>query len=100
VVNSGTIDRHCNLWGAKKFRYLGDAFERPVIRDIDKGKLPANRREQAETPKVVIAGMTKHLEAVADIDGCVLAGKSTTIVMPHIGVRYLAGVLNADYSRG
>jgi hypothetical protein len=33
VVNSGTIDRYCFLWGQKPMRYLGQSYLQPVIRD-------------------------------------------------------------------
>jgi hypothetical protein len=59
-------------------------------------KLPIKRRQQARTPKVIIAGMTKVLECFADLEGEWLAGKSTTIVLnTKLDFRYLAGLLNS-----
>lgn len=97
VLNSGIIDPHRSLWGLRAMRYLGKRFSHPVVRAEEQSKLPKTRLKQARTPKIIIAGMTKNLECVADINGEYLAAKSTTIVIPKRGVDlvYLAAVLNS-----
>ena len=59
VTNSGTIDRFSFLWGQKKFRYIKSQFDRPVIPIQNEKALPGQRRHQARTPKIIVAGMTK-----------------------------------------
>lgn len=95
-INSGTVDRYVSLWGAKRLRYLKRAFERPVIPGPSVAALPATRARQARTPKLVIAGMTKVLECAPDLKGCVLAGKSTSIVVSDLDLRFLLGILNSS----
>lgn len=94
VVNSGTIDPHEHLWGRAPLRYLGKQYARPVIADPE--RLPPRRLAQARTPKVIVASMTRRLEAVLDAEGTLLAGKSTTIAWwPGRDLRLLAAQLNS-----
>ncbi len=96
MANSGTIDRFSFLWGNKTFRYIRRKMDRPVIPRQNERALPRRRREQARTPKIVIAGMTKRLECALDYEGHYLAGKSTTIVMSETcDLKYLVGLLNS-----
>ena len=96
LVNSGTIDRYRDLWGIKPCRYLKAQFLRPVVPESAWGRLPAKRRQQATTPKIILAGMTKRLEGIADLEGGILAGKSTTIVVAeNLDLRLLLALLNS-----
>lgn len=93
LVNSGTIDRCAHLWGRAPLRYLGRSYLRPVITAPE--RLPARRLQQARTPKLIVASMTRTLEAMIDRDGEFLAGKSTTICWwPH-DLRVLAAILHS-----
>lgn len=95
VVNSGTIDRYNLLWGKRKFRYLGDSYLRPVISPDRYSNLPPRRLQQAMKPKLIVAGMTRELECTIDLNGAVLAGKSTSIVMSDARLVYLLAILNS-----
>lgn len=95
LINSGTIDRYRSLWGNKECRYLGKSFLCPVVGTAKANKLPIKRREQADTPKVIVAGMTKVLECYPDLKGEYLAGKSTSIVLSDLDIRYLSALLNS-----
>jgi hypothetical protein len=95
LVNSGTIDRYACLWGVKKCRYIGQSYVRPVIGVELEPRLPTRRRQQARRAKIIVAGMTRRLECIADLDGNVLAGKSTTIVTSDVDLRFLLGLLNS-----
>ena len=95
VVNSGTIDRYRDLWSEKPLRYLGGSYARPVVAADDLGRLSANRLAQARTAKIIVAGMTRRLECTVDLEGRVLAAKSTSIVLPRVDARHLLGILNS-----
>ncbi len=97
VLNSGTIDPFTPLWGTRPMRYLKHSFAHPVVVAANQSKLPTKRRQQARTPKLIVAGMTRILECVADTDGTYLAAKSTTIIIPDesIDLAYLAAVVNS-----
>lgn len=97
VVNSGTIDRYVKYWGAKRMRYLGSSYLRPVVTKEHQPSLPPNRLAQAQRPKAIIAGMTRTLEVIADAEGVILPGKSTTVVEPgdNVDLLWLLGILNS-----
>ena len=98
LVNSGLIDPYMNMWGSKPCRYLGSKYTHPVVDQSELQKLSRTRDDQARTAKIIISGMTKRLECVGDHDGAVLAGKSTTIVLPNreVPLRYILGILNSS----
>ena len=80
----------------KELRYLGKSYGRPVVTEANMNRLPAKRRSQSLTPKIVVAGMTKRLECTLDRDGAILAAKSTSIAFSErIDLRYLLGILNS-----
>lgn len=93
VVNSGTIDRCEALWGRAPLRYLGRSFLRPVIVAVE--QLPPRRLQQARTPKVIVAGMTRTLEAIVDLRGEFMAAKSTTICWWPADLRLLLAILHS-----
>jgi Eco57I restriction-modification methylase len=90
LVNSGTIDPFVSLWGERPMRYLKHRFGHPVV-TLD--ALPPRRRNQAQAPKLVAAGMTRRLEILVDGDGDIIAAKSTTVVQPHAIDRWALGAL-------
>ena len=97
LINSGTIDKYTSLWGIKDTKYIKGAYTTPIIEKSDlKNKLP-NRYSLAKCEKLIIASMTKVLEAYYD-DGQYLAGKSTTCVLQRedsFGLKFILGVLNS-----
>lgn len=86
VVNSGTLDPGRCLWGERDMRYLGTRWRHPVVPRDRLDALPPRRLAQARSPKVIVAGLTRRIEAFVDPRGEWLAAKSTTVVLPHEGV--------------
>lgn len=80
IVNSGTLDPHRSLWGQRPMRYLKHRFEHPVVPALHHAALPPTRLRQARAPKLVVASMTRRLEACVDPDGHLLAAKSTSVI--------------------
>lgn len=102
LVNSGTIDRYALLWGQKPLRYLGRTYRYPIVSSIHLHHLSAKRLAQATQVKIIVSGMTRRLECGFDPTGAVLAGKSTSIVLPSqaqshtiVDFRYLLALLNS-----
>ncbi|MEZ4438086.1 MAG: N-6 DNA methylase [Polyangiaceae bacterium] len=97
VLNSGTIDPHQSLWGERPLRYLKRRHLHPVVLAADQTRLPPRRLAQSRTSKVVVASMTRRLEAFADPLGRYCAAKSTTLLLPRPGVDLfaLAALLNS-----
>lgn len=77
-VNTGTIDRYECLWGKKPTRYIKASYDFPRV---PLEGLSDRRRLQATGKKIIIAGMTKEIEAIFDCDGEYIAGKSTLIIL-------------------
>lgn len=95
VVNSGTIDRYVNLWGEKPMRYLGSSYVHPVVPPGAASQIPAARLRQARTPKIIVAGMTRVLECLADLPGALWPAKSTTVIESDADLCWLLGILNS-----
>lgn len=101
VINTGTLDRYCFLWGRKPMRYLGQSYLYPVISQADLSQVAVKRLSQAKQPKIIVAGMSQRLECGLDQTGYILAGKSTSIVQARqiegdpVDQRYLLGILNS-----
>ncbi len=95
LINSGTIDRYCDLWGHKCLRYLGHAYRYPIIPANQHSHLPPKRQQQARQPKIIVAGMTQVLECAVDVAGAFLAGKSTVIIFTSLNLYYLLALLNS-----
>jgi hypothetical protein len=79
-INTGTIDPYVSLWGIKPTTYIKSKFTKPVVLNQKLDNLYPKRFIEANTPKVIVAGMTKGIEAFYDENNEYLAGKSTTIV--------------------
>lgn len=94
-INTGTIDPYRSLWGDKKTQYIKDKYTYPMI-DISAIKeINPKRSHQADSEKIIVAGMTKKIEAYLD-SGEYLAGKSTIIIVDeHKKLLYLTGILNS-----
>jgi hypothetical protein len=95
VINSGTIDRYVNLWGEKPMRYLGSSYVHPVVPSGAASQIPAARLRQARTPKIIVAGMTRVLECIADLPGALWPAKSTTVIESDADLCWLLGILNS-----
>ncbi|HEY9748107.1 MAG TPA: TaqI-like C-terminal specificity domain-containing protein, partial [Allocoleopsis sp.] len=95
LINSGTIDRYCDLWGQKCLRYLGHTYRYPTIPTTQQTHLPQKRQHQACQPKIIVAGMSQVLECVVDVTGAFLAAKSTVIVLSSLNLYYLLALLNS-----
>jgi len=100
LVNSGTIDRYCFLWGKKPLRYLGQMYRHPILAAPQILHLSTPRKQQAQQPKIIVAGLSQVLEAGWDEVGSVLAGKSTSVIRAlqapsPLDLRYILGLLNS-----
>ena len=95
LINTGTIDRYSTTWAFEKTQYIKSGYHCPVINIRQLNTRYPTRAYEAESEKIVIAGMTKVLECYYD-SGCCLAGKSTTIVYDSIlDLKYIIGILNS-----
>ncbi|MBU6160304.1 MAG: N-6 DNA methylase [Myxococcales bacterium] len=78
LMTTGLIDPGESLWGRAPCRFLGTTLQRPVV--VDDGTLPVSLARAvawSRRPKVLIAGLSRELEAVLDRDGRYLGAVST-----------------------
>ena len=76
-------------------RYLGNSYVHPVVPHGAVNRLPPVRLRQARTPKIIVAGMTRVLECIADLTGALLPAKSTTVIESDADHCWLLGILNS-----
>ncbi|HZJ84954.1 MAG TPA: TaqI-like C-terminal specificity domain-containing protein, partial [Syntrophomonadaceae bacterium] len=94
-INSGTIDPYLSLWNNKKMTYIKGTYTKPVLYDKDIKDISITRFNQAQSEKIIIAGMTKQLECYYD-NGNYLAAKSTVIILKqNVDLKYLVALLNS-----
>jgi hypothetical protein len=84
-INSGTIDPYLSWWGIKNTSYIKDRYKHPVIADKELNKLNPRRFSQSQSKKIIVANMTRNLEAFLDSKAEYLAGKSTIIAVGNYG---------------
>ena len=97
LINTGTIDRYCLLWGIEHTQYLNGKYYKPVVSlNKLKEKLP-NRTATIQKNRIVFAGMVKNIEATL-IDENYYSAKSTTVIYPkdeQTSLYYALGLLNS-----
>lgn len=94
-VNTGTIDPYFNLWDIDKTQYIKGKFFKPVVSKRFLEKNIPSRYYDSKSCKIIIAGMSKRIEAIFD-KGDFLAGKSTIIIQSNEKIlKFLLGILNS-----
>ncbi|MBR8713640.1 Eco57I restriction-modification methylase domain-containing protein [Porphyromonas levii] len=95
-INSGTIDAYQSFWGEKQTTYIKGSYTYPVIERSKLEKISNTRLEQSLREKIIVANMTKTIEAFFD-KGEYLAGKSTTIILNENSkkIKALCAILNS-----
>lgn len=68
VVNTGTIDRYCSLWGSEKLTHAGKRFLQPYL-SLSRAHVNERRSALYRGPKVLFAKMAKTCEALLDQRG-------------------------------
>ncbi len=100
-VTTGLVEPMEFLWGQVEARYLKCRFQRPTLAPE---ALSEGRRAQAACPKVIVAGLSRVIEAVADTRGTYCGAVATLAVTPTEGlvgvsVARIALILNSSLVR-
>lgn len=94
-INTGTIDPYTSLWGIKSTKYIKTSYTYPIVLDDNLMQFSSLRYEQANTEKIIVAGMSKRLECYHDT-GEYLAGKSTSIIYKsNLDLKFILALLNS-----
>ena len=91
-IVSGNIDRYRIDLGA--VRFMNRIYGRPVL-TASHAMLTPNKRQLYANPKIVIAGMTRRLEAALDQAGLALGVSVFAAAELQDDPRYLLGLLNS-----
>lgn len=91
-VASGNVDRYRLRRGPVRFMHR--TFQQPFLPE-DTPRLTARKRRLYQHPKLVIAGMTRRLEAAWDEGGLALGVQVFAAVPQGEDPRYLLGLLNS-----
>lgn len=91
-IVSGNIDRYLVHWG--RARFMRRSFERPVLPSCS-NKLTDAKRQLYRGAKIVIAGMTRRIEAAWDPGGLALGVQVFAAAELQEDRRYLLGLLNS-----
>ncbi|MGV8982833.1 TaqI-like C-terminal specificity domain-containing protein [Clostridium sp.] len=92
-INTGTIHPYISLWGIKPTQYIKTSYTYPIVLDDALMQFSSLRSEQANSEKIIVAGMSKRLECYYDA-GEYLAGKSTSIIYKS-DVDFILALLNS-----
>ena len=92
-IVSGNIDRYAIRLG--DVRFLGRRLSRPLLAVDDPILTPAKRRLYSG-PKIVLAGMCRHLEATLDRQGLALGVQVYALMNWKIDPLFLLGLLNSS----
>ncbi|MCH5375123.1 MAG: Eco57I restriction-modification methylase domain-containing protein, partial [Planctomycetes bacterium] len=90
-VVTGNVDRYVIRPGA--VRFIKRRFVRPVL-PVDTVELSERKRALYRRAKILVAGMSKRLEAAWDLEGRAL-GVQLYALVPEIDPGYLLAVLNS-----
>jgi hypothetical protein len=77
LVTSRLIRRYRTTWGEEPARYLKQTYRRPMV---PAEALPARRRQQAVSRKLIVSGMGRCLRVILD-EGTMQASVATTIIV-------------------
>jgi hypothetical protein len=91
-IVSGNLDRYHIRWG--QARFMKRHFVRPVL-PANSEQLTDAKRRLFQGPKIVIAGMTRRLEAAWDPGGLALGVQVYAAANLREDRRYLLGLLNS-----
>lgn len=68
LVNTGTIERFCTLWGINQLTHGGQKFLTPYL-PLESAGVSERRRDLYKAPKLIFAKMAKHCETFFDKHG-------------------------------
>lgn len=82
LLTTGSIDPFRFLWSEIPTRYLKNKYETPWVPRV---AVSERRATLYDRPKVIVAGLSKVLEAVHDTDGSYAGAVATIALTPKVG---------------
>ena len=97
VINTGTIGKYYSKWGKQKMKYLGKKYLYPFVNKVDFiNNFKGSYFNKSIQKKIIIKGLTL-LDSCLDIEGNIIPGKSTLIVIDNNikNLKILLALLNS-----
>lgn len=93
ILVTGTIDRYTIL--AKPTKYKGISYSNPYIH-YDPKVISKGKWNLFSSPKIIVAGMTKKIESVLDLNGDYAPAVSVYSILSNVDtLQYVIGILNS-----
>jgi hypothetical protein len=96
VINTGTIEPYCTLWGRHPMTHSGSRYVTPWL-PLTRAGVSARRREMYRSPKLIFAKMAKTCEAALDTDGEYASLNTNCLYSPIKGLtlEYICALCNS-----
>ena len=97
VINTGTISKYYNRWGASPMKYLGNSYLCPTVKRSDfNSNFGSTYVRRASRAKVIFKGLNL-LDVCLDKDAIVLPAKTTNVICSEDIdlLKFLCGLLNS-----
>ena len=97
VINTGTISKYYNRWGASPMKYLGNSYLCPTVKRSDfNSNFGSTYVRRASRPKVIFKGLNL-LDVCLDKDAIILPAKTTNVICSEDIdlLKFLCGLLNS-----
>lgn len=97
VINTGTISKYYNRWGANPMKYLGNSYLCPTVKRSDfNSNFGSTYVRRASRPKVIFKGLNL-LDVCLDKDAIILPAKTTNVICSEDIdlLKFLCGLLNS-----
>lgn len=97
VINTGTISKYYNRWGASPMKYLGNSYLCPSVKRSDfNSNFGSTYVRRASRPKVIFKGLNL-LDVCLDKDAIILPAKTTNVICSEDIdlLKFLCGLLNS-----
>ena len=96
VVNTGTIDPYCNLWGLRALVHQHKKFLTPYL-PLTQSGVNARRVAIYKSPKIIFAKIGVVAEAFLDADGSFASVNTNCVYNPskNYTLEYLVGLCNS-----
>jgi hypothetical protein len=93
-VNTGLIDRYVATWGIDPLTHKGVSILTPFL-DESSAAVSDERKRQYASPKIIVAKMSRRLEAMLDVQGEYASANTNFVYGDDTDIGFLTAILNS-----
>ncbi len=82
LLTAGSLTRYGDLWGRRRSRVLGRDLLRPIL-PRETGAILPTRKRHFDSPKVIVAGLSRVFKARLDSEGAYAGSVGTLMILPN-----------------